>query len=308
MENKLIKLAFNEAKKGLIISGECPDDYDLTCFAEGTLDEKEKEKIEEHLISCPKCCDYVVSLNKVIHFSEEKELPEIPGGLLRKVSALVKRSENDVQQKKITRNFKGIIQSIKEFFNFSWIAQPLPVAVKSGALALLFILIVSTTYLYRQQSVPLTLQMEVMGKRGVETTRGIPGVSGKPVEKIISEGDTLFSNDYCRINFEIDHDAYAYVLLHDSMGKLHQLYPDPALDDPQKAKGKLKYTIPEGENNWYKLNDHVGTETVFVLASRKPIADLKENLNSIQSFSKEDLLKLFKTKANVLKVLSFKHE
>ena len=147
--------------------------------------------------------------------------------------------------------------------------------------------------------------MEVVGKSGVEATRGIPG---KKVEKIIDEGDALLSNDYCRINFEIDHDAYAYVLFHDSMGKLHQLYPDPAIEDPQKSKGKVKYTIPQGENNWYKLNDHTGTETVFVLASKRPIADLKGDLKSIQSLNKEDLLKLFKTKTNTLKVLSFKHE
>ena len=305
MEDKLIKQTFNEVKKGLCINGECPDEADLACFAEGIMDEKELERIEEHLISCSKCCDYVVSLNKVINFSEKERLPEIPTGQLEKVSALVKGSEKDVRTKETASSHAGVMQFMREFFNFSWIGKPLPVAVKSGAFALLVLLIVSTTFLYRQQRVPLTLQMEVMGKSGVETTRGIPG---KPVEKIIDEGDALLSNDYCRINFEIDHDAYAYVLFHDSMGKLHQLYPDPAIENPQKAKGKVKYTIPEGENNWYKLNDHIGTETVFVLASKKPISDLKEDLNSIQSLHKEDLLELFKTKANVLKVLSFEHE
>ena len=150
-----------------------------------------------------------------------------------------------------------------------------------------------------------TEQMEVIGKSGVEATRGIPG---KKVEKIIDEGDALLSNDYCRINFEIDHDAYAYVLFHDSMGKLHQLYPDPATETPQKVKGKTKYTIPEGENSWFRLNDTVGTETVFVLASQKPIGDLKETFDSIQSLNKEEVLELLKTKANVLKALNFKHQ
>ena len=232
-------------------------------------------------------------------------MPEVPPGQLEKASALVTGGEKEIRTKDIASSHAGIMQFIREFFNFNWLGKPLPVAVRSGAFALLVLLIVSTTFFYRQQRVPLTLQMEVVGKTGVETTRGIPG---KPVEKIIDEGDALLSNDYCRINFEIDHDAYAYVLFHDSMGKLHQLYPDPAIEDPQKAKGKVKYTIPQGENNWYKLNDHTGTETVFVLASKKPIADLKGDLNSIQSLNNEDLLELFKTKANVLKVLSFKHE
>jgi hypothetical protein len=300
MEDKLIKKTFREMKKGLSINGKCPDEADLACFAEGIMDEKERERVEGHLVSCSKCCDYVVCLNKVIHFSEEESLPEIPTGQLEKVSVLVKGGEKDVAS-----SLTGIIQSMREFFNFSWIAQPIPVAVRSGALALLVLLMVSTTFFYYQQSTPLNLQMEVIGKSGVEATRGIPG---KKVEKIIDEGDAFLSNDYCRINFQIDHDAYAYVLFHDSMGKLHQLYPDPAIENPQKAKGKVKYTIPQGENNWYKLNDHIGTETVFVLASKKPIADLKRDLNSIQSLNKEDLLELFKTKANVLKVLSFKHE
>ncbi|MCK5421087.1 MAG: DUF4384 domain-containing protein, partial [Deltaproteobacteria bacterium] len=252
-----------------------------------------------------KCCDYVVSLNKVINFSEEERLPETPTGQLEKVSALVKGREKEVSTKDIASSLAGVIQSMKEFFNLSWIAQPIPVAVRSGALALLVLLMVSTSFFYSRKSTPLNLQMEVMGKTGVVTTRGIPE---ETVEKIIKEGDMLFSNDYCRINFEIDQDAYAYVLFHDSIGKLHQLYPDPAKKTPQKVKGKTKHTIPEGENSWFRLNDTVGTETVFVLASKKPISDLKETFDSIQSLNKEEVLELLKTKANVLKALNFKHQ
>jgi len=44
--------------------------------------------------------------------------------------------------------------------------------------------------------------MEVIGKTRVITTRGTPGE--EIVEKIIREGDTLYSNGYGRINFELD--------------------------------------------------------------------------------------------------------
>ena len=43
MEDKLIKQAFNEIKKGLFTNEECPDEVALACFAEGILDEKELE-------------------------------------------------------------------------------------------------------------------------------------------------------------------------------------------------------------------------------------------------------------------------
>jgi len=306
MENKPIKEAFKEMKKGLSKPGECPDESDLACFEEGTLDERERERIEKHLISCSKCCDYVVSLNKVINFSEKERLPEVPDGQLEKVSALVKGTEKKVRTKDIASSLAGVIQSIREFFDFSWIAQPIPVAVRSGALAILVLLIVSTTFLYQQQRAPIGVTMEVIGKTSAIATRGTPG--GETIEKIVKDGDTLCSDDYCRINFELDQDAYAYVLYYDSTGNLHQLYPDPDIEIPQKVKGNTAYTIPEGENKWFQLDNHSGTETVFVLASSKLISNLKEMFGAVQGKSAEEVLEVFKSKATVLKTLSFKHQ
>ncbi len=305
MEDKLIKDVFKGMKKELPKHGECPDETDLACFEEGTLDERERERIEKHLISCSKCCDYVVCLNKVIHFSEEESLPEIPTGQLKKVSALVKGREKEVRTKDIASSLTGIIQSMREFFDFSWIAQPIPVAVRSGALALLVLLIVSTTFLYQQQGAPISVTMEVIGKTSEIATRGTAG--GETIEKIVKDGDTLYSDDYCRINFETDQDAYAYVLYYDSTGNLHQLYPDPDTEIPQKVKGNTAYTIPEGENKWFQLDNRSGTETVFVLASSKPISNLKEMFAAVQGKSAEEVLEVFKSKANVLKTLSFNH-
>ena len=306
MEDKLIKEAFKEMKKGLSKPEKCPDETDLACFEEGTLDERERETIEKHLISCSKCCDYVVCLNKVINFSEEKELPEIPAGQLKKVSALVKGREKEVHTKNVASVLTGIVQSMREFFVFSWIAQPLPIAVRSGALAILLLLMVSTTFIYFQQGREVGLHMEIIGKTSAIATRGTP--EGETIEKIVKDGDTLYSDDYCRINFETDHDAYAYVLYYDSTGNLHQLYPDPDTEIPQKVKGKTKYTIPSGENDWFQLDNRSGKETVFVLASNKPVGNLKETFGAVQDKSAEEVLEVFKSKSTVLKTLSFNHQ
>ena len=301
----LIKKAFGEMKKEQPKFGECPNENDLANFAEGIMDEKELERIEEHLVSCSKCCDYAVSLNKVINFSAEERLPEVPDKQMKKVSDLVEDGEKDSYVNNLLSSLAEITRVIKEFFNFGWITQPMPIAVRSGALAFLVLLIVSTTFLYYQQSAPLGVTMEVMGKTSVIATRGMPE---KTVEKIIGEGDILYSNDYCRISFELDHDAYAYVLHYDSTRKLHQLYPDPATKTHKKVKGKSAHTIPEREDDWFQLDDKRGTETFFILASNKPLTGFEETFASIKGLSREEVVKVFQSKAAIVKVLSFKHQ
>ena len=306
MENELIKKALKELKSGLPKPGRCPDEADLSRFVEGTLDEKESEGMAEHLVSCSTCCDYVASLNKVINFPSDEVLPEVPDEQLKKVRALVKDKEKSAHLYSIAPGLVRITQFMRDLFSFDWVVQPIPVAVRSGALALLVLLVVSTTFLYFQPEGEIGLNMEIIGKTRTIPTRGLP--EGKTVEKIIKEGDTLFSDDYCRINFELDQDAYAYVLYHDSSNKLHQLYPDPAITIPQKTKGNTKHTIPEGENNWFQLDNRSGTETVFVIASREPIRDFNETIDTFQGESAKEAFELFENKATVFQVLSFKHQ
>ena len=90
MEDTLIKTAFKEMKSKMPEKKGCPDDTDICRFVEGGMDEKASERIEKHLVSCPTCCDYVVSLNRVITFSEEENLPEVPPEKIRAVDQLLK--------------------------------------------------------------------------------------------------------------------------------------------------------------------------------------------------------------------------
>jgi len=308
MEDDLIKKTFKEMKKGLPETVKCPEQVDLALFSEGIMDEEEADRIAEHLFLCSKCCDYMVSLSKITYFSAEERLPDVAEEQLEQVSALVKDREREFRLKGISDSLVQAAQFTKELFNFDWIRQPIPVAIKSAALALLVVLMVSTTYFYYQEKgdvVPLSVQMEVIGKVGVISKRGIPEAS---VERILKEGDTLYSNDYCRINFKLARDAYAYVVYYDSKGRLHQLYPDPALSIPHKVRGNRKYTIPPEEGNWFKLDDSIGTETVFVLASDKPISGLKETIPTRQGLNVEEVVKILKRKATEIKVFSFKHQ
>jgi hypothetical protein len=182
----------------------------------------------------------------------------------------------------------------------------MPAMVKSCAAALVVLFMFSTLYIYYQQSTSLGVQMALVSKTSTITTRGTTG--DKEVEKIIKEGDTLYSNDYCRISFELEKNAYAYILYLDSKGTLEQLYPGPRAMRPQKVLAKTTYVIPPGDDSWFQLDEQTGTETVLMVASEEPISNLKEVYASLQGASREEVLKTLKSKAPVVKVLNFQHQ
>ena len=297
MENKLIKAAFKEMKCRMPEKKGCPEDEDICRYLEGGMDEKTSELIEKHLLACPTCCDYLVSLNKVINFPEEETLPEVPQEQIRAADRLVK---GDMRAK------GSLFQPLKDFLSLDWLMQPMPPMVKSCAVALVVLFMFSTLYIYYQQSTSLGVRMELVSKTSPITTRGKTG--DKEVKKIIKEGDTLYSNDFCRITFELDKDAYAYILYYDSKGTLHQLYPNPRVIIPQKVMANTTYVIPPGDDNWFQLDEHRGTETVFMVASEEPLSNLKEVYASLQGGGREEVLKTLQSEAPVVKILTFQHK
>lgn len=94
----------------------------------------------------------------------------------------------------------------------------------------------------------------------------------------VQDGDTLYSGDRVRIDFETNRDAYLYIFADSSSGDFRQLFPSP--DGP--SGGNLfapgSHTLPE--RAWY-LDSTAGTETLYMAAARRPITDeaaLRETL------------------------------
>ena len=98
MDDKLIKKAFNAMKSETPTKGKCPDEADLCRFVEGLMDERETSEVEKHLISCPACCDYVVSFNKIMHFPEEEKLPEVPVEQIKQASKVCRIAEEEKER------------------------------------------------------------------------------------------------------------------------------------------------------------------------------------------------------------------
>lgn len=121
---------------------------------------------------------------------------------------------------------------------------------------------------------PLTLRMNIIGQRR-ET-------DGSYTEIMVREGSLLRAHDNFQVHFETTSPAFIYILLYDSQGKASQLFPDPKIDQPNFVEGGRSIVIPE-RNSWFWLDESAGTETVYVIASKKAMSDIRGLLAKMES-------------------------
>ncbi len=124
---------------------------------------------------------------------------------------------------------------------------------------------------------PLEISMGLIAQR-----------EGDPAQIVVKEGDTLRSGDRFRVKYETSDVAYVYVLVLDSQGETTQLFPDPKIHASNKASGGQKYQVPTG-SLWLGLDEIPGVETVFVLASREPLPNVKDLVASLNEVNSEYL-------------------
>lgn len=70
---------------GALITGEHPDEESLVCFLEDKLPRPDRQVIEEHLVSCASCAEYVGSQLKM----QAGPAKEVPAALLEKVRKML---------------------------------------------------------------------------------------------------------------------------------------------------------------------------------------------------------------------------
>jgi CHAT domain-containing protein len=113
---------------------------------------------------------------------------------------------------------------------------------------------------------PLTLSMNIIGQR--------KEVDGSYTEVLVSEGSVLRSYDNFQVHLETNRPAYVYILLYDSQGTASQLFPDPKIDQRGFLEQGKRVVVP-ARDLWFWLDEHTGTETIYVLTSEKPMSDIQ---------------------------------
>ena len=110
--------------------------------------------------------------------------------------------------------------------------------------------------------------------------------AGKGPLKPIKPGTVLRSGDHYKIIFTPDEDAYVYIFQADSKGQFFQLFPlsefrGVALDYRNPVRKGQEYVLPAPDKA-YQLDDTIGKESIYLVASRGPRKELERLADELQ--------------------------
>lgn len=99
-----------------------------------------------------------------------------------------------------------------------------------------------------------------------------------------SEGDKI------ALYIEPGEDTYVYIYLLDSRGNLRLIFPTKMDEGTLKSEftsGKGTY-IPDGDSEWFSLDENEGTETFYILATTKRLTKLEQLTRSYTDAEDEE--------------------
>jgi hypothetical protein len=137
---------------------------------------------------------------------------------------------------------------------------------------------------------PVELQVRVVAQDPRCTNKDCTDPSGDATEckdplcgeVPVSSGGVMYSGQNYQVAFRTSSDCYVYVYHVGPNGDLYRLFPgtkgqyiaaDNSMANPLKA-GQV-YWLP-GKNNWYRQDDSVGQERIYIVASRTRNAILED--------------------------------
>jgi hypothetical protein len=95
----------------------------------------------------------------------------------------------------------------------------------------------------------------------------------------IKEDVTLKTGDQLKMFVELRKPCFVYVIYHGAQGEIRQLFPYTMQQFSTDYSTSKLYPIPP-EDGWFRLNEHVGRETFYVIASTQRLAELEKFLDT----------------------------
>lgn len=90
----------------------------------------------------------------------------------------------------------------------------------------------------------------------------------------VDSATTFHSGDQVKLSFESNIAGYLYVAAQGSSGTWSVLFPSPQINGGRNQIAPLQeYDVPS-DDGWWKFDEKVGTETLFVFLSREPLSQL----------------------------------
>ena len=270
------------------VSGQkdCPEESLLYGFIEGSLSHRKQKNVEGHLNRCDRCLALVGSFIK-----EQPDLLQVTAEAVS--PALERRVQNIFVSGEIVQQRPSLLENLKGLFSFPQLTWPARVGVTAPVLAVV-------VYLLFFFQAPLQMEVQFIGSPGL-TLRGEGEIT-------ISDGAVLRSGDRLHIIVHAEHDSYFYILALDSRAHAVQLFPVQDINLSNFIrKGETRRIPPD--MSW-PLDEHPGTETIFVAFSRKPVPDIDSVLREMEAtglYSKEHLESLLQKSFTTVHGVSFEH-
>jgi hypothetical protein len=309
----------------------CPSEEIIACYLDNLLNDTEREKVEEHLTRCGDCLQQTILLHSLRKETKEKGYIETPTEVIERAKEIVPESSK-----------KSLFGVILEFVGNTIRAKKGYWLVPYGSIALLLLLIgIYSIKLTKDPTVPPDLETyktrgvappkfddliddttEQVAEQQVMVTEEIEmplelsiiiigqwrDVDGSVHKITIEERSILQSKVEFKVQFETNKNAYVYILIYVSLNKASLLFPDPKIKLYNNVKANTSYTVP-ASGRWFWLDENVGIETVYVLASESPLDNIKALLLEMEDVDepKKKVMEFVKGKASVVRAISFRH-
>ena len=112
-------------------------------------------------------------------------------------------------------------------------------------------------------------------------------------EEPVTEGSTIRTREFLRFEVLPSEEAYLYVFNVDSSGAMYALYPstEAGYDQENPFPGGRTHLLPPpsgGTRRDFRMDETLGEERFYVVASRGPCAPLEDALGRMRQVGKED--------------------
>ena len=261
---------------------DCPMADKIPEYAFGELDSEEERKVREHIKTCRYCLDMYMDIRLAEEDAEKtKDEPvEVLPGLQK---AIDKGKEPQVSL------MDKIREAMSDFFGQGFGFRPVT------ALATVALLVFVGIYVFQNitPNDPYAIHLMLQGR----TQTGLRGGQPEYKEFQVEPGGVLNSGDYFRFQVKIDADAYVYVVFRDSSGEIQS-------QEFGFVAEQTDLMLPD-ETNWFRLDETVGTESLYLLASRKQIDDFDRRIEELKNQGVQSIGKVFPDAT--IKSFSFEH-
>ena len=286
--DSVLKQVFTRMKKLNPKPLACPDDELLAAYHTGNLTQEERERIEEHLSVCSQCIESLISFAEVESSYDSTKKTFTTKEMVKKAKGLVKAPEKP---------------PLKEIIS-SWLSGFKPAQAMALATIVMAVVVFGVYYLNIPSPVisPFAKFNIIARMPSGILIRG-KTLDYKDVE--IQDGGVVHSGDMFRIRFELDEEAYVYVLALDSLGNITKVFPPKGAEPHIRLKPHETHVIPK-EKRWFRLDDNTGKEALYLLSSSGAIENIDRKIDQLKTVGINKIAEVF---SNVkIQSFSFRHE